>query len=212
MHITLFFESLGQDLRYAARGLARNPIFTLTALFAAALGIGATTAVFSVVDRVLFRSLPYSGADRLVSLGMMAPLDNNEFLFPDAYFDWRKHQVPFESITSFVAGVVDCDLTEANPVRLGCARVEGNFLPALGFSPLLGRNFTVQEDRPSAAPNAPKVALMSFGLWQSRFGRDPNVVGKAISLDGQPVTIIGILPANFEMPTLASADLLMPER
>ena len=166
MHINTFLESLLQDLRYAARGFARQPLFTLTAVFAAALGIGSTTAVFSVVDRILFRSLPYAQDDRLVSLGMMAPLDTNEFLFADAYFDWRKHQTPFTSITSFTAGVADCDLTETNPLRLGCARVEGNFLPTFGISPVLGRNFTAEED----VPNGPRVALMTYGLWQSRFG------------------------------------------
>jgi hypothetical protein len=107
MHINTFLESLLQDLRYAARGFARQPLFTLTTVFAAALGIGSATAVFSVVDRILFRSLPYAQDDRLVSLGMIAPLDTNEFLFADAYFDWRKHQTPFTSITSFTAGVAD---------------------------------------------------------------------------------------------------------
>jgi putative ABC transport system permease protein len=207
MHIHTFFESLMQDLRYAARGFRRQPMFTLTAVFAAALGIGSTTAVFSVVDRILFRSLPYPQDDRLVSVGMMAPLDTNEFLLPDAYFDWRKHQTPFTSITSFTAGVVDCDLTETNPRRLGCARVEGNFLTTFGIPPVLGRNFTPEED----VPNGPRVALMTYGLWQSRFARDPNIAGKTVLIDGQPVTMVGVLPAHFEMPTLAHADLLFPE-
>src|SRR5579871_5789234 len=149
MQLPTLFETLFQDLRYAARGLVRNPLFTVTAIFAAALGIGSTTAVFSVVDRILFRSLPYPHDDQLVSVGMMAPLDFNEFLLPDAYFDWRKNQKPFAAITSFTAGVAECDLTESNPVRLGCARVEGNFLPAFGLSPVLGRNFTAQEDVPN---------------------------------------------------------------
>lgn len=205
---TRFFESLAQDLRYAARGLRRNPLFTLTAVFAAALGIGSTTAVFSVVDRILFRSLPYPHDERLVSLGMMAPLDTNEFLFAENYFDWRRHQTPFESITSFVAGSYDCDLTQVNPVRLSCADVEGNFLRTLDRPPLLGRSFTPQEDKPGAA----KTALMFYGVWRSRFGGNPNVVGKVVSLDGQPVTIIGVLPPDFEMPTLSTADLLMPSQ
>ena len=208
MHVNIFFESLIQDLRYAARGFARQPMFTLTAVFAAALGIGSTTAVFSVVDRILFRSLPYPQDDRLVSLGMMAPLDTNEFLLPDAYFDWRKNQTPFSSITSFTAGVVDCDLSETNPMRLGCARVEGNFLTTFGLAPVLGRTFTAEED----VPNGPQVALISHGLWQSRFGRDPNIAGKRMSIDGQPLTIVGVLPPHFEMPTLSSPDVLLPER
>lgn len=207
MQVNTFLESLIQDLRYAARGFLRQPLFTLTAVFAAALGIGSTTAVFSVVDRILFRSLPYAHDGQLVSLGMMAPLDTNEFLFADAYFDWRKHQTPFASITSFTAGVADCDLTQTNPLRLGCAQVEGNFLATLGISPVLGRDFTAQED----VPNGPRVALMNYGVWQSRFGRDPNIPGKTVLIDGQPVTIIGVLPANFEMPTLVHPDLLFPE-
>jgi len=202
-----FLESLIQDLRYAVRGFARNPMFTLTAVFAAALGIGATTAVFSVVDRILFRSLPYPNEDRLVSVGMLTPLDTSEFLFAGAYLDWRRNQAPFESITSFTAGVADCDLTESNPARLGCASVESNFLPTLGFSPFLGRNFDEQEDR----PNGRKVALISYALWQSRFARDPNIAGKIISIDAQPVSIIGVLPRDFEIPTLARADLLVPQ-
>lgn len=207
MNISTDLESFVQDLRYAARGLFRNRLFALTAFFAAALGIGATTAVFSVVDRILFRSLPYPAGDRLVSLGMMAPLDTNEFLFAGSYLDWRKNETPFESLTSFTAGVADCDLTQSDPVRLGCARVEANFLPTLGFSPLVGRNFTEQEDR----PNSPRVALISYPLWQGRFARDPNIAGKMISIDAQPVTIVGVLPPDFEMPTLVNADLLVPQ-
>ena len=208
MSASAFFESFIQDLRYAARGFVRNPVFALTAVFVAALGIGASTAVFSAVDRILFRSLPYPADDRLVSLGMMAPLDTNEFLFDSEYLVWRQHQTPFQSITSFVAGVADCDLTETNPLRLGCASVEANFLPTLGLAPLLGRNFSSEEDR----PNGPSVALISHALWQGRFGGDPKIAGKMISLDAQPVTIIGVLPRDFEMPTLASADVLVPER
>ena len=208
VHVSEFFESLLQDLRYALRGFARQPMFAVTAVFAAALGIGSTTAVFSVVDRILFRSLPYREDNRLVSLGMMAPLDTNEFLFAESYFDWRKHQTPFESVTSFAAAIGDCDLTESNPLRLSCADVEANFLPTLGISPILGRNFTKEED----VRNGPRVVLISYGLWQSRFGRDPNVIGKRVSIDGGLVTILGVLPANFEMPTLAHPDVLTPER
>ena len=208
VHIGLFFETLGQDLRYAVRGLLHSPIFALTAILAAALGIGSTTAVFSVVDRILFRSLPYPHEEQLVSIGEMAPLDTNEFLLPDAYFEWRKHQTPFTALTSFTAGGMDCDLTQGEAVRLDCALVESNFLPTLGRSPLLGRNFTREED----LPNAPRVALLFYHLWRGRFGGDPNIVGKTIALDGKRATIIGVLPADFEMPTLSRGDLLMPQQ
>ncbi|MGA2740274.1 MAG: ABC transporter permease [Bryobacteraceae bacterium] len=197
---------LAQDLRYAARGFARSPTFTLAAVFAIALGTGAGTAVFSVVDRILFRSLPYPQADRLVSVGFVAPIIPQEFMLGADYLEWRASRQPFESLTSWT-GINDCDLTGASPVRLACAQVEAGFLPTLGIQPIAGRNFTRDEDR----PNAPPVALLSYGLWQSRFGGDRMVVGKTVPLDGQSATILGVLPPDFEMPTLEHADVLVPQ-
>ena len=200
-------DVLLQDTRYAIRGLIRNPVFALSAIFAAALGIGSTSAVFSAVDRILFRSLPYPDEDRLVSVGMMAPLDTNEFLLAGNYVDFRRSQTPFESMTSFTAGVAGCDLAGDKPLRLGCAQVEGNLLTALKVAPFLGRNFTAAEDRPNAA----RVALVSYALWRDRFSGDPNISGHVASIDGQPVTIVGVLPPAFELPTLAAADILIPQ-
>src|SRR5690242_737389 len=110
------FQGFLQDVRYGARGLRRNPGFALTAIVAAALGVGASTAMFSAVDRILFRSLPYPDEGRLLSVGLMAPLDSNEFLFSDAYFLLRRQPGPFQQVTSFQAGAVPCDLTESNPL------------------------------------------------------------------------------------------------
>ncbi len=200
-------ETVTQDIRYALRGFARNPAFTLTALIAIALGIGASTAVFSVVDRILFRSLPYPGGDRLVSVGLVAaPIDPQEFLPGTDYLEWRAAQTPFSALTTW-SGTTDCDLSEHNPVRLSCAQVEASFLPTLGIQPLLGRNFTREEDRPGAA----RVVLLSHGMWQSRFGGSRAIVDQTITIDGGPARVIGVLPADFELPTLASADLLMPQ-
>jgi predicted permease len=199
-------EILVQDVRYAARGFVRSPTFTITAVLAIAIGVGAGAAVFSVVDRILFRSLPYAQAERLVSLGFVAPIIPQEFMLGSDYLEWRAQQQPFASLTSWT-GVADCDLTSANPVRLACAQVEANFLPTLGIQPLAGRNFTRDEDRPNASP----VALLSYGLWQSRFGGNREVVGKTIPLDGRTTTIVGILPSDFEMPTLEHADVIVPQ-
>jgi len=199
-------DILAQDLRYAARGFVRSPTFAVAAVFAIALGTSAGTAVFSVVDRILFRSLPYQQADRLVSVGFVAPIIPQEFMLGTDYVEWRARQQPFESLTSW-AGINDCDLTGANPVRLACAQVEASFLPTVGIQPIAGRNFTRDEDR----PNAPPVALLSYGLWQSRFGGDRHVVGKAIPLDGRSATILGVLPPQFELPTLEHADVLVPQ-
>jgi predicted permease len=195
-----------QDVRYALRGFRRNPVFTITVIATLALGIGATTAVFSVVDRILFRSLPYAHADRLVSVGLVAPIIPQEFMLGGSYYDWRDNQKPFEALTS-ETGVDACDLTERNPARLKCASVEANFLPTFGISPVLGRNFLPEEDR----PHGPKVALITYGLWLSHYGLDPGIVNRLVTIDGNPVRVIGVLPKDFEMPTLEAADVVVPQ-
>ncbi len=199
-------DALLQDLRFSLWGLRKRPAFAMVAILTLALGIGSTTAVFSVVDRILFRSLPYPHDDRLVSFGDKAPFEANEFVLGPDYVDWKKAQTPFASITSFVPGGADCDLTEKNPVRLKCALVESTFLPTFEIRPLLGRNFSSEEDR----PNAPRVALVSYGLWRSRFASDRNLPGRTISLDGKPSVVVGVLPKQFEMPNLGHDDILVP--
>lgn len=199
-------ESVLRDVRYALRGFRRNPVFAITAILTLALGIGATTAVFSVVDRILFRSLPYAHPGQLVSVGLTAPIIPQEFMLGDSYFNWEDHQTAFSQLTS-EQGVNECDLTERNPQRLSCARVEQNFLPTLGISPVLGRNFLPEEDRPQGA----KVALITYRLWVERFGRDPGVVNRTVQIDTHPVRIVGVLPKDFEMPLLEKADVVLPE-
>jgi putative ABC transport system permease protein len=201
-----WLESLIRDVRYALRGFHRNPVFAITAILTLALGIGATTAVFSVVDRILFRPLPFAHDDQLVSVGLIAPIIPTEFMLGGSYYEWKDNQKPFAALTSN-AGVNECDLTERNPQRLGCASIEQNFLPTLGISPILGRNFLPEEDR----PNGPKVALISYGLWNSQYGRDPAILNRLIHIDSHPVRVIGVLPKDFEMPALEKADIVVPE-
>jgi putative ABC transport system permease protein len=201
-----FMDALIQDVRFATRMLIKKPGFAIVAILTLAVGIGSTSAVFSVVDRILFRSLPYPQDERLVSFGVMAPFDSREFLLGPDFVDWRGRQAPFESITAVEPGSIDCDVTEQNPARLSCGQVDAAFLPTFRVQPILGRNFTREEDR----PNTPRVALLSYGLWRSRFAGDPQIVGKNLSLDGKSARIIGVLPADFEMPTLSRADLLVP--
>jgi putative ABC transport system permease protein len=199
-------SGLFHDLRYALRQLRLNPGFTAVAVLTLALGIGATTAMFSLVDRILFRSLPYPQEHELVSVGVIAPIIDGEFLFAANYLGWRDHQTPFADFTSST-GVSDCDLTDEAPVRVTCASVASTFLPTFGIQPLLGRNFTREEDQPTAPP----VALLTYGLWQSRFGGDRNVVNRTISLNGKAARILGVLPRDFEFPTLARTSILVPE-
>ncbi|RZU35582.1 ABC transporter permease [Edaphobacter modestus] len=199
-------EMLGQDVRYALRGFRRSPVFTVTVILTLMLGIGATTAVFSVVDRILFRSLPYAHADRLVSLGIVHSLETQEFVMGNFYSDWRANQRPFDAVTSESTGPSECDLTERSPAQLSCESVEGNLLPTLGVSPVLGRNFLPEESR----AGGPNVALISYGLWLNRFALDQGILNKTINIDGQPVQVVGVLPKDFEMPRLENADVLYP--
>lgn len=197
---------LGQDFRYALRGILRNPAFSIAVTVTLMLGIGSSAAVFTVVDKILFRPLPYHDGDRLVSVGLVAPIEPQEFMLGGSYYEWQDNQKPFVAMTS-EAGVEPCDFTEVNPVRLDCASVEQNFLPTLGVTPVIGRNFLAGEDR----PNAQKVALISYALWNSRFHQDPSIAGKIIRIDGKATEIVGVLPDGFEMPRLQAADILLPE-
>jgi putative ABC transport system permease protein len=197
---------LMQDIRYSMRQVRKNPGFAAAAVLTLALGIGATTAMFSLVDRILFRSLPYPHDGELVSLGVTAPIIDGEFLFAANYLEWQHHQTAFTGFTSST-GVSDCDLTEGNPLRLSCAAVSSTFLPTFSIRPVFGRNFNPDEDQ----PDGPRVALITYHLWQNRFGGERGVVGSTISVDGQPTRVVGVLPRDFEYPTLAHADLVVPE-
>jgi putative ABC transport system permease protein len=207
-HLVPFLESLVQDLHHALRQFRRNPAFALTVLFILALGIGASTAVFTVVDGVLFRPAPYSDPGRIVAYGITAPLETREFQFGFDYLDWRGKIPAFEAVTSMYPGSQPCDLTEINPARLDCVHVESTYLPLFGVQPTIGRNFTRDED----LPNAPPVALLAYDLWKTRYGGQPSVLGQHISLDNSPTTIIGVLPKDFVMPTLRPFDILLPQQ
>jgi putative ABC transport system permease protein len=200
-----WIESLLRDVRYALRGFRRNPVFAIAAILTLGLGIGATTAVFSVVDRILFRPLPFAHDDQLVSFGLVQSLERQEFQLGGFFYEWKRNQTPFASVT-FEHGTSECNLTEANPVPLQCADVAQNFLPTLGISLLRGRNFLPEED----TPNGPKAAMISDALWQRRYNRDPDVLNRTIDIDGHSARIVGVLPSNFEMPRLQKADIVRP--
>jgi predicted permease len=201
-------ETFVRDLRYAARDLLRNRNFTAAALIALALGIGACTAIFSVVDRVLFRSLPYRDADRLVSVGMSAPILPQEFLLGYDYVDWRDATTsPFESMGSMSSGLNDCDLNDSRPVRVRCGRIDAGLLRTLGTGLAAGREFTRADER----LNAPPIAIVSYSLWRGRLGGDSAALGRTIPVDGNPITVVGVLPPDFELPSLERPDILFPQ-
>lgn len=203
------WDSLWRDLRFTLRAWRRNPGFAVSAVGALALGLGMATALFSVVDRLLFRSLPYPEAERIVSVGLMAPLDTNEFLLgPDYVTLWRETPQPFESTTTFTAGAAPCDLTEQQPERLSCLTVEANLLDFLRVPVLAGRSFTPAE----GTPGTPRAALITHGLWLRRFGGRADIEGRMLMLDGKPVPIAGVLPKGFELPLLNNPDVLLPQQ
>jgi putative ABC transport system permease protein len=195
-----------QDVHYAFRGFGRNPLFTISVLITLALGIGATTAVFSVVDRILFRPLPYAEPSRIVSLGMVHSLERQEFLMGRSYVEWQKDQTPFSVLAAQSTGVHNCDLVENDPAQLGCISFQANYLPLFGISPVLGRNFLPEEDR----PYGPHVVMISYGLWKGHYNGDPHILGRIINVDGDPVRIVGVLPRDFQFPTLEAADIVSP--
>jgi len=202
-----WLERFASDIRFAVRGLYRNPRFAWSAIFTAAVGIGAATAVFSVVDGTLFRPLPYRYGDRLISIGIHAPvIAPHDWLFAGQYREWKHHlQFPLEAVGAW-KGVIECDRGGGAPERLGCLQVDRDFLDVLGVTPVLGRNFSAEEDEAGAAP----VALISDTYWRSRFAADPGVISSAIPIDGALTRIVGVLPPTFRTPTLAPTDILRP--
>jgi len=163
-----WLETFVQDLRYAVRGFRRNPTFSLTVVVTLMLGIGSTTAVFSVVDRILFRSLPYGGSSRLVSVGLVAPIEPQEFMLGGSYYEWQDHQKPFTALTSEI-GVEPCDLTESNPARLVRLRTENNarlrFLSRDEYKKVL---VIIARDNPDQVP-AFVVSIYTGMRWGEQF-------------------------------------------
>ncbi len=196
-------EDLWQDLRYGARMLLKNPGFTLVAVLTLALGIGANTAIFSVVNAVLLRPLPYANPDRLVAASPYRnATDGYTVLSPD-FLNWRAQSQSFERIAAYTSGTAD--LTgSGEPERLTAGLVSAELFSTLGVTPALGRGFTAAEDQPNGAP----VVILSHGLWQRRFGGDPQLIGRAITLDGQSRTVIGVTPPGFQFP--AELDVWLP--
>ena len=200
---TELLEEARQDVRYALRKLGKSWGFTLVALVTLALGIGANTAVFSVVNAVLLRSLPFDEPDRLVRLestkqGTPSAVSVSDFL------DWRAQSRSFEGMAAVTDNTLNLSGGSGEPMRLNGARVSASLFPLLRAHPIVGRTFAPEEDR----AGAPRVVVLSEALWRSRFGGDPAVVGRAVTLDGEPYTVIGVLPGAEAYP--AHADAWVP--
>lgn len=202
--LSLMLDSLVRDVRFAVREFRRTPGAVAIAVSAMILGIGGVTAVFSIIDRLMFRPLPYAQPDRLVWIGMKAPIAPDEFLLEADYALLREKSTVLEGLGA-MSRAFDCDLNETEPLRLACTNVTWDLLPLLGIRPMIGRQFLEAEDR----RGGPRAAMLTFAFWRSRFGSDPGVVGRVIQVDGRPVHIAGVLPPDFEQPNFASSDILL---
>ena len=199
-------ENLLQDIRYGIRTLAKNPGFTAVAVLTLALGIGANTAIFSVVENLLLRPLPYPQPDRLVEIANSYPPQLPKVgLSPGDYADWRRQNASFSEMGAYAKITQGFNLTgEGEPQRVTAVYADDGLFPMLGVRPVMGRAFLPEEDRAGSAP----VVILGHRLWQSRYGGDPGVVGRSISLDNQRYTIVGVLPAGMQLSR--SADLWLP--
>jgi putative ABC transport system permease protein len=199
-------ESLAQDIRYGIRSLAKNPGFTIAAVLTLTLGIGANTAIFSVIENVLLRPLPYPQPERLVEIwNTYEPQVPRAGLSPGDYADWQKQNQSFSEMGAYARISQGFNLTgEGEPQRILAGFASSELFPMLGAKVVVGRSFLREEDRAGSAP----VVILSHRLWQSRFGGDSGIVGRAIALDNQRYRVVGVLPAGFQL--LRWPDLWMP--
>ena len=203
MNSMAFVETMLQDLRFAFRMLRKKPSFTVAAVLTLGLGIGATTAIFSVVNSLLLKPLPFANSSQLILVtGTSARVSRFSVSFPD-FYDYRAQSHSFSQMaTDIKAGFNLSGVLQ--PEYVGGYYVTQNFLSTLGVSPILGRDFLLEEEKTGTAP----VVLLSYRLWKSRMHGDPNVVGHSVQLDGHSYTVVGVLPASFFF--FDKSDILAP--
>jgi putative ABC transport system permease protein len=198
-------RTLLQDLRYAVRTMLNKPAFTVIAIVTLALGIGGSTAIFTVVNAALLRGLPYKSPDRLYHLFESTPqkeFAQREFSYPD-FQDYQQNQV-LEGLAAYTGGGGIMS-GRGEPERLFAPAVTANFFSVLGVEPVIGRTFQPGEDK----PGAPRVTVLTYGMWQRRFGGDPGILGQSLTINGDPYTVVGVLPASFQF-AMRNADLWRP--
>src|SRR5512132_4067851 len=191
-------DLLRQDLRYAFRTLRRDAAFTTFAILIVGLGIGASSTVFSVVNALLLRPLPFAESERLAWIANTEAAGlSGQTTQVGHCLDLRERNRSFSDVAAYFAfyGIGDAKLTgSGEPERLTAVPVSGNFFPVLGVQPVLGRNFTDEECK----WRGPRAVLLSHGLWERRFASDPGIVGRALTIDERPYTVAGVLPASFD--------------
>jgi len=186
------------DLKFAFRQLLRNPGFTAVAVLTLALGIGVNTSMFSVLNALLFRALPYPQSERLVRIFRTSPHSQSWPHSAANFLDYREQNSVFAHMTAFRSSGYNLAESDQATERLEGARVTADFFPSLGVAPALGRVFSQEEDQPGAS----QVIVLSDSCWIRRFAGDTNVVGRTLMLDGQSVRVLGVMPPGFEHPLL----------
>ena len=193
-------ESLLKDIRYGIRGLLKRPGFALVALITLALGIGANTAIFSVVNAVVLRPLPYAEPDRLLTLWETMPGSDRRSVAPGNFYDWRTQSKTFQDMAATFYANFNVT-SDGDPERIDGATITSNLMTVLGANVQLGRTFLADDDNHQDR----HVALVSDGLWKRRFGSDPNLIGRTITIDEIPHTVVGVMAKGFQYP--ARSDL-----
>src|SRR4051812_48591050 len=200
------WDELRADVRYTLRMLRKSPGVTIVAVITLALGIGANTAIFSIVDAAMLRPLPYKAPERLVTFERVWPQESSYNISIPNFMDFRQQgERLFESASAYDVLPSGLSLsTSGAPLRLSALRVSANFFQTLGVEPNLGRNFAPNEDK----PGNDSVVILSHRVWRDRFGSDRSIVGRSLVLNARPYTVIGVMPEGFKF--LHSADVWSP--
>jgi len=188
-----FFEDVLRDARHMGRGLRRSPGFTLAVVLTLALGIGANTAIFSIVDQLLLRPLPYPEGENLVMVYEAQSSNSHNSVSPATWLDWQRDNHTLERVAAWASGRAATLTGAGEAARLGVQPISAEFFPLLRVAPMLGRIINQDDDR----PNAPPVAVIGHHLWQTRFGGDRNVLGRFIQLDDTATQVVGVMPPGF---------------
>jgi putative ABC transport system permease protein len=201
-------QTLWQDLRYGARVLLKNPGFTLIAVVTLSLGIGANTAIFTVVNAVLLRPLSYPEPERIMRLAPDWPNASFRNASEPKFVFWSERSQSFDGVAATIGIGSGVNLSGAGePEFVAGVKVSADFFRVLGVNPALGRGFTKEED----SPNGERVVILSHGLWQRRFGADPAIAGKSVSINGDPYTVVGVMPEGLRY-TDGQLDVFVPMR
>src|SRR5689334_1358996 len=195
-------DVLFKDLQYAVRGILKRPVFTAIAIFTLGLGIGASTAIFSVVNSVMLRRLPYPNADRIVAIQEIDREGRQGQVTGPNFLDWRAQNTVFQHLAALKR--TNANLTLADQAeRIELAQTSANFFDVFGVKPQFGRLFVAGDEQAGHAP----VAVLSDALWRRKFGADPNIAGHQVNLDGKTYAVVGVAPAGFQYPGKTEAWL-----